>query len=149
MKDCIGTTRYLMGKYPVEIVKCGEADFGEYVDECPEQQNCLRAKILQDCTITLMAVDYDEDGPKPDLVPLPDTLRKGEIRCFPAMWLHKKSSLKPKKLNQLDNSLIVFSVNKYRVELVSESVNWKDLVAIRNFINEKGSVRARGEKHEF
>lgn len=53
------------------------------------------------------------------------------------------------KLTQLDNSLIVFSVNKYRVELVSESVNWKDLVAIRNFINEKGSVRARGEKHEF
>lgn len=46
----------------------------------------------------------------------------------------------------MNNSLIVFSVNKYRVELVSESVNWKDLVAIRNFINEKGSVRARGEK---
>lgn len=101
MKDSVGTTRYLMGKYPVEIVNCGEADFGEYVDECPEQQNCLRAKVLQDCTITLMAVDYDEDGSKPDLVPLPDILRKGEIRCFPAMWLHKKSFVSTKAKQKL------------------------------------------------
>lgn len=80
-------TRYLFGKYPVSIVDCKDI----INDDC--DSNCLRVKLLEDFSVTVMARDVDDNMQLCDK-PIKLQYHKGQEACFSAFKVWKKQRVK-------------------------------------------------------
>ena len=95
MNQRIGEKRFLMGKFETQIIPCSEDQCYNEDDSDCEDCHCLRVRVLEDCSITVMAKDVN-DNMEFCLSPMEMKYYRGQATCFLSMWLRKKASLKSK-----------------------------------------------------